>query len=421
MPLPRKSPNNGNPQASRKPTHHPLELVDMSLQLQMLYTPGDDFRIFPEVRCQIQQMETAMQPHHASTSSRSQHLILRSLLVFITSILLFCGAIVTYLLFYRTYIPTISFERVVHLQFGDGNPYGTASIGRSLASQQAYDVSVQLELPRSPSNLAAGNFMLDLTLLSPRPPTPTSPADVLVQARRPAILTYASGFVETASLLAAAPLWLLGWKRERERLTVPMLEGVAFARGWRNVPGSLRLEVQSWGREPLMLYSATVKFRARLGGLSYFMYHHRILAFLLCVPLIWAWLLLCTTLTWLFLSLYFSTPPVIKAESTEIKTEDETDTALDMSDTPRTFPTYSRQPPLSHLGRGAWDVKAEPSLESPGLSTAADDEDDEDNDIVEGLVDLRTRVRRGGLVDSGIGSSLDERGIGAARRRSAQR
>ncbi|PWY92617.1 hypothetical protein BO70DRAFT_357758 [Aspergillus heteromorphus CBS 117.55] len=153
----------------------------------------------------------------------------------------------------------------------DESPWGIASLGSDLVSSQPYDVQVELELPRTPANLAAGNFMLDLTLLS-RPSTSAetglnTSVTALSQSRRPAILTYTSPLVDTASKLSFMPLYVIGWQREAEKLQVRMMERVQFARGWRNIPDSLRLEIHS--SEKMQVYTAKVMFRARFTGLRY--------------------------------------------------------------------------------------------------------------------------------------------------------
>ena len=127
-----------------------------------------------------------------------------------------------------------------------------------------------LEVPRTPSNLDTGNFMLDLTLFASRPaslvlPGPTNTP--ISQARRPAILTYASPMVDLARRATRIPLYIVGWRRESETLEVPMMEELEFAKGVRNLPQSLRLEIQSESR--MQIYSAHVEFRARLTGLRY--------------------------------------------------------------------------------------------------------------------------------------------------------
>lgn len=154
------------------------------------------------------------------------------------------------------------------MTISDGHPRGIVSLGTDLTSLQPYDITVNLHLPRTPSNLAAGNFMLELSLLSP--PSKTlmtldTSSDVLARSLRPAILTYASPIVDTASKVSQLPWYLLGWRKEAETLEVSMMERVEFAKGWRNVPGSLRLEIQS--HEQMQIYDATVKFVARFSGL----------------------------------------------------------------------------------------------------------------------------------------------------------
>lgn len=136
-------------------------------------------------------------------------------------------------------------------------------------SSQPYDVAVTLDLPRTPSNLDVGNFMIDLTLYS-RPVGSVLPAagnqlNPIAQGRRPAILTYTSPLVDVARTVARLPFYVVGWRREAETLEVPMIEKVEFPRGARNLPQSLRLEIQSEGK--MQVYSARVEFRARFTGL----------------------------------------------------------------------------------------------------------------------------------------------------------
>ena len=112
--------------------------------------------------------------------------------------------------------------------------------------------------------------MLDLSLMSPDSAprlAVSSETDILAHSCRPATLTYTSPLLNTVNTIAKAPLLVLGFKKEAEMLDIPMMEGVEFARGWRNVPKSLRLEVQADGK--MQVYSARVKFVARFSGLRY--------------------------------------------------------------------------------------------------------------------------------------------------------
>lgn len=111
--------------------------------------------------------------------------------------------------------------------------------------------------------------MIDLTLYSRQTasvlPTSSDTPSPISQSRRPAILTYNSPLVDLARRLVRLPLYVVGWCREAETLEVPMMEKVEFARGGRNLPQSLRVEIQSDGK--MQIYSARVEFRARFTGL----------------------------------------------------------------------------------------------------------------------------------------------------------
>lgn len=178
--------------------------------------------------------------------------------------------------------------------------------------------------------------MLDLTLLSPSVNSfqDNTSTYVLAQSRRPAILTFASPMVDTVSRIWRMPLFVFGWKREAETLETGLMEGVEFAKGWRNLPGSLKLELQS--QERMQVYSATVKFVARFKGLRYVcillcygsiltascrwvMYNFRILSFLAFSFLFWAVSIVSTVMFWFILSSYVDAEDV----TDEVKSEDE--------------------------------------------------------------------------------------------------
>lgn len=123
-------------------------------------------------------------------------------------------------------------------------------------------------MPRTPSNIEAGNFMLDLQLLAPGTPGSawsSAKGEILAQETRPAILTYHSKVMDHVHKAAVLPLYVLGLKEESELLDVKLMEGVEFARGWKNIPATARLELQS--DKNLQVYDAKVVFIARLKGL----------------------------------------------------------------------------------------------------------------------------------------------------------
>ena len=143
-----------------------------------------------------------------------------------------------------------------------------------LVSGQAYNVALVVRLPRTPDNVAQGNFMLDLSLgraaaagrssgangSAPHPGVP------VVRSSRPAALTYYSAAVDGVNRAVALPLLVAGLAHEAETLVVPMFEQLAFARG--AVPDVAWLQLRSTMRK-MVVYSVHVEFGARLSGLRY--------------------------------------------------------------------------------------------------------------------------------------------------------
>jgi seipin len=210
-----------------------------------------------------------LKPLSYATSKPAQRAYLSTALFLVTSIFLLGIAITAYIFFYFSYIPTRGFSRPVYLQFGPNqHPYGIATLSRELVSNQPYDVKAVLHMPRTPSNIEAGNFMLDLQLLAPGAPGgvwSSAKGEVLLQETRPAILTYHSKVMDHVHKAAALPLYVLGLREEAESLDVKLMEGVEFARGWKNIPAMARLELQS--EHKLQVYDAKIVFIARLKGL----------------------------------------------------------------------------------------------------------------------------------------------------------
>ncbi|KAI0788526.1 putative adipose-regulatory protein-domain-containing protein [Abortiporus biennis] len=75
----------------------------------------------------------------------------------------------------------VGWEETLYLQYGDGGqPYASTSLPH-FSSQQLYDISLHLIVPLSESNVALGNFMTTLTLV-------TTANKTLAHIRRPAII-----------------------------------------------------------------------------------------------------------------------------------------------------------------------------------------------------------------------------------------
>jgi hypothetical protein len=305
-------------------------------------------------------------------------------------------------------------------------------------AQQTYDIVLQLDLPRSPPNLQAGNFMLDMVMLAPTyRPFATTQGDVYLNAResipkdailfssrRPAILTYHSEIVSLSKEIASLPWYILGLHRNAEKLEINMAEGVSFPKGWQNIPNNVYLELQGRGQD-IQVYDLQLKLRARFRGLKWLMYNHRIFSFLVGTTAFWTAEILFAVLTWVSLSSNFGTGQTkVKREfqeetdaSTTIKTEKEYGEAdtddVDLSDTPRSFPTYGRQAPLKYVPKVKEEDRSEPVIDETAIQPLAAEADDESEEPV------NLASFRGGRSDSGIGTSFSE--VGGSVRGGLQR
>lgn len=347
-------------------------------------------------------------------------------------------------------------------------PYGVASVP-DLVSRQKYDVVVEMTVPRSRSNLDAGNWMVGLEMRGP--PTTAggvksmlgwdeewdvedysqggvpgaasqktasnnlkSNAPVLARSKRPTILTYRSYIIEHAYRLLRLPLYLAGWHTESEHIAINMMESVEFERGTTNVPSSVRIELRS--KHPLEIYTVSVRFIAKLEGLRWLMYRYWLSSAIIFTCLFWSVEMGVLLFTWGVFTLLFShsSPPPnqIKQESHTHPKHEDTDPGTPFSDTSRTFPTLPSHQSLQYTSPTPKPERdSTPSLHDiPTREEAeADDEDDDEDDdfLLEVPTAMPSRPERdtAAFTDSGIGTGLEnerqrEEDRGLSRRRSGR-
>ena len=386
---------------------------------------------------------------------------LSTILFLTTSTILLTLSSTAYAFFYHNYIPQFNLERVLYLQYDSSDqtlqhPYAMVALdNNALTSQQAYDVSLIIDMPRCATNLDAGNFMLDLSLLSPKavPDTlsswlgNTTLHDVLHRSRRPAIMPYTSPILSLSHTLLHLPWHLLNMRDlDRSKLVIPMFEMLELPRGSRNIPTHARLEIQA--SSILRIYDVKLLFEAKFQGMRYLLYNYRVVSFLVFTMLFYAVSVGSLVLGWVVVSRAFATRDegrgMVKQESEgtsgfksergemEIKMEDYTESSVhgglsvsNISETPAQYPSGGGRAPLSYAGRTSGStVEAEAKtgegegeedrLTRPmGAGEAADDEDE--GDMLEEEQELRGRA-----FDSGIGTSMESEhaGLGVRRRSS---
>lgn len=303
-------------------------------------------------------------------------------------------------------------------------PHGTVSLHGDLVSAQAYDIKLEIELPRTRENREVGNFMLDVALLAPEkasknkagtgslletvkdgltPLHTSESAPVLARSRRSAILQYRSMPVEMVHRITQLPWYMLGIRHESEKLTIDVFERASFAKGAESVPAALKLEVQSSGR--MQVYSARAIFRARFRGLRWLMYNHRVISAVIFIGVFWSVEMVFAGIAWVALAAYLG--PAFKSEDSQTMRFKEEETELEsdngehgfLSDTERTFPTLSNQQPLRFRSPDVKEEKKEDEesarvrLEDvPPITSLEADDEDEDGDY---------------FLDSGIGTSME--------------
>jgi len=208
------------------------------------------------------------------------------------------------------------------------------------------------------------------------------------------------------------PWFVLGWKRESEKLQVGMFEEAVFARGKANLPARAQVVIEA--DDKMQFYEAVLQVRAQFGGLRKLMYNHRILSYLVftagffCVSV--------ASLLMAYFALGFLATP---AKEEAVKQEEDEDvkdqlSTAGLSDTPRQFPTRHGQAPLRYSRRDDDDVEIKQEVEEPTgihpLTAEADDEDDDSEDA--GASSWR---------DSGIGTGRESERRGIQRRRKSSR
>ncbi|KAI3317729.1 hypothetical protein HD806DRAFT_514120 [Xylariaceae sp. AK1471] len=359
-------------------------------------------------------MEYVKAPYQVATSSTAKRTYLGTVLFVAASLALLCVAALAYPIFYYNYVPKKVISLPIHLQYNAGlNPYGVTSVSSHLMLEQAYDVHVELTLPRSPTNLERGNFMVALYALNSNPDNPgfafSMPEDpyehvtnnnVVFSSRRPALIPYEDPLVSTAARI----LFLLyhivfSHVSQTVTLSIPMGELVEF----RDVlPLSILIDVQAG--QTLQVYSSTVTLVARLTGIRWFMYNHRILSFWVCTTVFWLAEMVSMGIAWLVLGSVLSgrkSEDVMMKQEAHTRWERQTPTQHEETTDHEQSPTVKTEDETKIKEES---MEQETIERFPRHAGDADDEDDGED----------------GWEESGAGTSFHDGEGGNVRRRSTR-
>ncbi|PNY28073.1 Seipin [Tolypocladium capitatum] len=377
----------------------------------------------------VMAMDTLEETVRVVTSRHVQRAVVNAALLVSSAVTLFFLAAVATGLFFQNFVPDQFVTTPVHLQYGSGpNPYGVASLAKPpmIKTQQEYDISVTLSMPRSPPNVERGNFMVTLYLLGSEANEKLA-ADALVFAnshahfgsqkvlfnsRRPALVPYVDPIVSVAKRLLLLLYHMFVPGSQTCRMTVALAERLAFSKG-SVLPASAYVEVEA-GQE-IQIYNAALTLTAQLRGLRWLMFHYRLPTYLAFTFLFWVCEVLFMGLAWAVWGAVTGPKETGKGHRRARGEEDDDEGELgEMSDHPHTFPTYGKQPPLKHepgVKEEDDEERGRPISDMPAGGAEAGDEDEHDE------YDEGGRKR---TYDSGLGTSYSEEGSAGVRRRASR-
>ncbi|KAF9190090.1 Berardinelli-Seip congenital lipodystrophy 2 (seipin) [Haplosporangium sp. Z 11] len=243
------------------------------------------------------------------SSSNLHRKVVKFIIGLVVLVLLIGISLVAYLSFYWIYIPQRGHVGQVYLQYarptvpnviGEG-PFAQVDFtsggrySQFLRAEQAYDISVNLHVPASESNMEIGNFMVKVTLAR-------KDGREIATASRPAIMTYQSTPLKLMRTAWKAVPLVLEWSKEDQIIKVPLFEN--FVEDPRNPVGQARIQIST---PALQVYSSSIHIDAHFHGLRYFMYYYKVSTALVFMTVFIFWEIVFSILTWQLLNSWFGT------------------------------------------------------------------------------------------------------------------
>jgi seipin len=165
----------------------------------------------------------------------SQSLILRFVVVFAIGFLLFCGAVLLYVLFYLMYMPASTHVKPVHMQYNKicddericdlksmTSPYHSFPIAhlqlarhQLMMVNQPYHIHLKLEMPETPRNQDLGIFMICVDMKDKENMLKS-------HACRSTMLRYSSPWLSKLKTILFIPFYIFGFREETQNLDVEM-------------------------------------------------------------------------------------------------------------------------------------------------------------------------------------------------------
>ncbi|XP_053180056.1 seipin-like [Scomber japonicus] len=229
--------------------------------------------------------------------SRARQRVLQAFVVFSVVLLLLWVAAFLYGSFYYSYMPKAAYSTSVHYYYRTdcessasflcSYPVANISLMRNkkhvLTFGQAYRISLQLEMPESPTNQALGMFMIKTTCFSEDGGQVTSSARSARQllsasSSRFSMLRYRSNLLRTMGTLLFLPAFLTGTVEQKQTLEVELFSDYTddpYAPSVTAIIEILSNKVQ--------IYSSHLYVHAHFTGIRYILFYYPFLSALVGV------------------------------------------------------------------------------------------------------------------------------------------
>ncbi|XP_062277612.1 seipin-like [Scomber scombrus] len=217
-----------------------------------------------------------MQDVAAVTLLRARRTLVQAAILLCVLVLLLWVSIFLYGSFYYSYMPTVSFSTPVHFYYTsdcDASEsalcsFPTANISfmknerdQVMAFGQPYRISLDLEMPESPSNEQLGMFMVKMTSYA-KSGKPVS------SVGRSTMLHYRSSLLQTLNTLLFSPLLLTGIAEQKQLVEVELFSDYR-TNAYQPTVGAI-IEIQS---KRVQIYSSQLRIHAYFTGIRYVLYN----------------------------------------------------------------------------------------------------------------------------------------------------
>ncbi|XP_066505815.1 BSCL2 lipid droplet biogenesis associated, seipin, like [Hoplias malabaricus] len=205
-----------------------------------------------------------------------QQRVLRTAVLLCVLFLLLWMAIFLYGSFYYSFMPTANFITPVYFYYRTdcpsphhpvcAFPMANFSLLRNSKKQvmtygQTYQMTLELEMPESPTNEQQGMFMVEMSCY-------TNEGQIVATTARSTMLHYRSNLLQSLGTLTFLPLLLLGATEQKQYVLVELFSSYVD-NSYKPTVGAV---IQIYSQQ-IQIYKAQLYIHAHFSGIRYILYH----------------------------------------------------------------------------------------------------------------------------------------------------